>query len=233
MAPLVPTPTLSDLRYLFYGGGSAEEYAFMLEAYNLGISAMDLLTGGTGGVEISPEDPTEIDINPTTGKIDLLATIARTPRQARKTTAAQSNITVVAADIPELLITGLLANSKYQIEGQVLVDGLGGGNGDYVQSFTTPAGAVSGTWGAVGPGSAEGGVAPSSTLPLRARSWTQAEEFGTVGAGTIFNIQLNGNLITGGIDNSLQPKFAQRVADATPTRVHPESWLNATYVGAA
>lgn len=40
------TPSLGDLRYLYYGGGSAAEYQFLQDAYNAGISAQDVLAVG-------------------------------------------------------------------------------------------------------------------------------------------------------------------------------------------
>lgn len=53
------TPTLSDLRYLWYGGGSAEEYAFLLEMYNQGITAIQVLGRtyvGEAGITVSEPD---------------------------------------------------------------------------------------------------------------------------------------------------------------------------------
>lgn len=38
------TPTLSDLRYAFYGGGSAAEYAALLEAVSMGRTAAELFS---------------------------------------------------------------------------------------------------------------------------------------------------------------------------------------------
>ena len=43
------TNSLDDLRYFFYGGGSQAEMDFMQQAYNLGITAVTLLSGGGGG----------------------------------------------------------------------------------------------------------------------------------------------------------------------------------------
>lgn len=57
------TPTLADLRYLWYGGGSAEEYAFLLQMKEAGISAADILARGfyesanPGEMTIGPVDP--------------------------------------------------------------------------------------------------------------------------------------------------------------------------------
>lgn len=48
------TPTLSDLRYIWYGGGSAAEYAFLQGASAAGISADDLMRLGYNGTG-SPE----------------------------------------------------------------------------------------------------------------------------------------------------------------------------------
>lgn len=43
------TPTLSDLRYLFYGGGSAAEYDYLLQAQAAGVSASSVIRKGYSG----------------------------------------------------------------------------------------------------------------------------------------------------------------------------------------
>lgn len=49
----MPSVSINDLKYLFYGGGTDEEYAFLLAAYDAGISAADLLGIVTGGVDVT------------------------------------------------------------------------------------------------------------------------------------------------------------------------------------
>lgn len=62
-------PSLSDLRYAFFGGGSAAEYAFLLNAQTAGMSAADLLylgyhgTGSPEGVVTAPVGSLYVDRN--------------------------------------------------------------------------------------------------------------------------------------------------------------------------
>lgn len=46
---MVASPSLSDLRYNFYGGGSAAEYAFLQSAFAAGISAQNIINLGYNG----------------------------------------------------------------------------------------------------------------------------------------------------------------------------------------
>lgn len=48
------TPTLSDLRYLYYGGGSAAEYAYLQQAQAAGVTASSIVSGNYSGAG-SPE----------------------------------------------------------------------------------------------------------------------------------------------------------------------------------
>lgn len=215
--------SLSDLRYLFYGGGSDAEYQFLLQQQIIGRTAVDAFRQtfeGDQGIEvIGPDEDGVIVVQAS----NLLYERTRAVILGADHTVAQSDVTL--EDVTGFLIP-FVGNATYEVEGTILYDA--STTADFRLGFSATVAITSFNWSTFG--LTTGATNHIGSINCRNRTLADDDQSGGAGVGTIVVCRPKGTLITSSTAGSLQFRAAQGVSDATNTTVRAGSMLKLTRV---